>query len=484
MNGLHSEAFHSDIGVLIGDPVSSTFWDLFFADFKLHPDPDDVMLLQTVMSHLEHADDMAIVSYTPEGLQWHLDTFARWCGNNLLQANASKSWIMVFGPLPKILTPFYINGQLIGYTDCFCYVGLTFQSTHHNIFASHYTAKASTARRTVYSVLGIEVYIGDLPPKEGRLLYMACIDPHLTSGADVIVDVDSESLMHLEKVQKAFLRHLLGLGAYSMCTPLYTELGLLPLRYRRLILALRYLGYLVGLAPTHYARIALKDSYNLFVDGYSGYWMDLVYALQHLHDPITLPALSELTSEACHAIGKAIYTSAMKALEADVSASTRLYMLHDRFEPLEDEPPKKIILLLRHYLLLVVNARHRKALTRLLVSQHLLAVERMRYNRRGQKVQVPWDERVCRFGCNVPETVEHAMFFCTQSLDLLDTRKAFIQVILPCEPKIQSIAPWNATSILKSIIFRRDTVCRVVKYAHKVFAIYNTVLMTWPDGYL
>ncbi|KAJ7440678.1 hypothetical protein FB451DRAFT_1415048 [Mycena latifolia] len=268
MKGARSEPFRSNIGVLIGDPASLTFWDLFFADFKLHPDPDDALLLNIAMSHLEHADDMALISYSPEGLQHHLITFARWCGDNFLEAN---TWIIAFGPLPDVLPKFFLSGHDVRYADCVCYVGLTFKSTSHNIFVSHYTAKAATARRAGYTVLGIEAYSADLPPKEGKLLYMACIDPHLVSGADIVVDVDDKALAYLEKVQNAFLRRLLGLGAYSMRAPLFTELGLVPLRYRRLISAIRYLGYLVSLLDTHYAHAALRDSYGLLtrlVDGF------------------------------------------------------------------------------------------------------------------------------------------------------------------------------------------------------------------------
>jgi hypothetical protein len=64
-------------------------------------------------------------------------------------------------------------------------------------------------------VLGIEAYIGDLPPKEGRLLYIAGTDPHFVSRADVIIDVEDRALAHLEKVQTSFLCRLLGLGPYS-----------------------------------------------------------------------------------------------------------------------------------------------------------------------------------------------------------------------------------------------------------------------------
>ena len=75
---------------------------------------------------------------------------------------------------------------------------------------------------------------------------------------------------------------------------------------------------------------------------------------------------------------------------------------------------------LRHYLELVENAKPRKALTRLLVSQHPLAVEQMRYKQRNHRDVVPRDRRMCRFGCNEVETVEHAFFFCKRSLSLAE----------------------------------------------------------------
>ncbi|KAJ7730266.1 hypothetical protein DFH07DRAFT_756385, partial [Mycena maculata] len=369
----------------------------------------------------------------------------------------------------------------VGYTGCFCYVGITFQSTHKNVFSSHYTSKASTARRSGHAVLGIEAYIGNLPPKEGRLLYMACIDPHLMSGADVIIDVDDSALAHLEKVQHAFLRRLLGLGAYSMRVPLFTELGLIPVRYCRLILAMRYLAYLLRLTHAHYARAALEDSYNLYLEGCSGYWMDLTYALQNLHSPVVLPLLPQLTADTCDVLGKKVYISAMKYLDAEVTKSTRLYMLHGRLEPLDGEPAKKITTVLRHYLELVANAKHRKVLTCLLVSQHPLAVERMRYKSQYRWVDIPRDQRRCRFGCNEVETVEHAMFFCHESHGLDTCREFFVAAMGLTEPMVMSVSPWNATSVLKSLIFQRNTVCQVAKYAWKVFAIFDATPMVWPE---
>ncbi|KAK6974103.1 hypothetical protein R3P38DRAFT_2584596 [Favolaschia claudopus] len=389
---------------------------------------------------------------------------------------------MVFGPLPQYLPTFFLNGHQVGYTDCFCYVGITFQSTARNIFRSHYIAKAAKARKAGFAVFGVEAYVGVLPPKEGRMLYMSCVDPHLVSGADVVIDVDKSALDHLEKVQHAFLRRLLGLGPYSLRAPLFTELGLVPIRYRRLILALRYLGYLVGLTAGHYARAALEDSYQLFLNAGQGYWTDLVYALQQLEFPVVLPPLQSLTPAICSELGKAVYTSAMRSLDGQIDNSTRLYLLHARREPFEDEPPKKVTAVLRHYLELVVNASHRKAITRLLLSQHPLAVERMRYKQRYHRVLVPRDERLCRFGCRSVETVEHALFFCRGKVELIEWREWLADAVPDQGNAIRNVGPWNATSVLRSLIFSRVSVCQVAKVAHKVLGIFAEEPMVWPDG--
>ncbi|KAK7036950.1 hypothetical protein R3P38DRAFT_3182959 [Favolaschia claudopus] len=45
---------------------------------------------------------------------------------------------------------------------------------------------------------------------------MACVDPHLVSAVDIIIDVDDAALGMSEKAQRSFLRRLLVVGRYSM----------------------------------------------------------------------------------------------------------------------------------------------------------------------------------------------------------------------------------------------------------------------------
>ncbi|KAF5349818.1 hypothetical protein D9758_010233 [Tetrapyrgos nigripes] len=68
-----SEDFEAGSGVLMGDPASPLLWNLYLSTFSLNPDSDDCILNGTQISHLEHANNMVIISHTSYGLQKHLN---------------------------------------------------------------------------------------------------------------------------------------------------------------------------------------------------------------------------------------------------------------------------------------------------------------------------------------------------------------------------------------------------------------------------
>lgn len=155
-DGLLSEQFRALCGVLMGDPASPGLWNLFFSDFSLPLDPDDLSLFTTIISHLEHADDVLIASSSAAGLQAHLNSLARWCGKNFLVIDVVKSKVMVFGPLPSQLPVLTLNDNVIDYVESYTYVGVVFQSTHRNIFTGDYALKASRARAAANAIIGVE----------------------------------------------------------------------------------------------------------------------------------------------------------------------------------------------------------------------------------------------------------------------------------------------------------------------------------------
>jgi hypothetical protein len=82
------------------------------------------------------------------------------------------------------------------------------------------------------------------------MLYTALIDCHLIHGCEVIIDVHQPSLDKFIDIQKRCVRQILRVRANSVIDPLFTELGVWPIGPRRLLLALRYLDYLLSRMTT------------------------------------------------------------------------------------------------------------------------------------------------------------------------------------------------------------------------------------------
>jgi hypothetical protein len=73
------------------------------------------------------------------------------------------------------------------------YVGTLWNSTELSLFHGHSHQKASKAHNVANMIFTLKNYIGVLPPKEGKLLYMAQIDPYFVYGCEVALNI---SLQH------------------------------------------------------------------------------------------------------------------------------------------------------------------------------------------------------------------------------------------------------------------------------------------------
>ncbi len=104
----------------------------------------------------------------------------------------------------------------------------------------------------------------------------------------------------------------------------------------------------------------------------------------------------------------------------------KLYLLHGRREPQKDEGPAQVPPCIRHYLTLVKTQKHKEAITLVLLSTHLLAVEVLRYVDHVHQ-PVPRSERLCRFCKRKVETPEHAMISCESSDKLVKFGATFLE---------------------------------------------------------
>ncbi|KAJ7060695.1 hypothetical protein C8F01DRAFT_952386, partial [Mycena amicta] len=340
----------------------------------LEEDPDDAKLMGYTLSHLEHADDMVLISRSWQGLQRQLDRLADWCSQNFLRVNGLKSAAMIFGPISSRPTKrpsrcLSLAGEDIPWLSQHRYVGIWFDSTCRDIFRTHYERKHDAAAFVFWkTILGCDLYVGRgcLPPEVACQLYYALIDCHLTHGCDVMLDVDPVSFALLDSINLSVLRRILGVGKRSGKPQLYSELGIYPLAVRRAELALRYLRYLISLPSTHLARKALDESDHLRRRGKSSWSGDLAIVLRDLPFPTPhLPTVANLTVQKCDTMIKELRFQARLWVRAEVESRISIPLLHGRLEPFEEGPSKSVPLARRHYLTRVTHTNHRLALTRL-----------------------------------------------------------------------------------------------------------------------
>ncbi|EIM90461.1 uncharacterized protein STEHIDRAFT_33397, partial [Stereum hirsutum FP-91666 SS1] len=418
VNGELSEAFQSTIGVLTGDTGSPFFWILFMADLRIPVQPGDIRLAGRSIPDVEHADDCAVWGTVRPSVQHHLDHFSGWTRRKGLLTNVPKTKSMCFGPLPTpslAEEPFTFDGEDVEWVSKHKYTGITVTSTERDIFTLHYREKGLSAQRVANVCFAAESMVGSIPPREARILYLARVDPFLISACDVIIDICLNNLWNLEKVQIRYIRRLLHLRRRSMYHVLYSETGLMPLRYRRLILALRFLRYLVLLPQRHYARCAFDDSLDLARTGRSGWVGDLAIALGRLDHPVHFDFMADVTVEVVDGLIEEVEASSEHWVRAVIDNSPKTWLLKDRVEITKNGKTDTSAILFRHYLHMIIPS-HRFAFVDILLSNHSLAIEMLRWQSRERPYYVPREWRLCRFCVQVDvhavEDETHAILQC------------------------------------------------------------------------
>ena len=144
------------IGVKQGCPLSPTLFGMYVdevLDYIERVGDRGAPLAGTWISLLLYADDIVLISDSPEGMQRHLDalhTFASACG---VSVNLSKTKVMVFNTTPQWVrrsAPTFAYGQeTIEYTDSYTYLGVVFSGP---VFSLRKAAETRLTR--AYAALG------------------------------------------------------------------------------------------------------------------------------------------------------------------------------------------------------------------------------------------------------------------------------------------------------------------------------------------
>ncbi|TEB28630.1 hypothetical protein FA13DRAFT_1600189, partial [Coprinellus micaceus] len=278
------------------------------------------------------------------------------------------------------------------------------------LFEHHYAVMAGKATSVTNALFALEAHVGTLSVPDGAQLYYARIDPYLTYGCEIAIDVDTVGIKKLEDAQLAYLRRLLGLHPRSIRAALFSETGIMPIRYRRIILALQYAKYALSQQDSHFVKRTYQDAVSLFRQGKSGWVGDIQNCLSRLPVPVAMQVES---LESIEGIEKLI-EDVEKACAQDVfdgMQSTKTPLLGGPNRGISPESIQSV-LRLRKYLRFVTIPAHWKALSQFITAEHGLRVEIERRSRRGDGTSANTDTCRCRY-CDAPvENELHALFEC------------------------------------------------------------------------
>ncbi len=87
------------------------------------------MLGQLAVRLLLYADDLALMSHTPAGLQKQLDVLQAFCCKRQLTVNVKKTKVVVFEARKYVCQVFQYEGEAVEQLNSFKYLGVELHGT-------------------------------------------------------------------------------------------------------------------------------------------------------------------------------------------------------------------------------------------------------------------------------------------------------------------------------------------------------------------
>ena len=282
-----TEAFRCTAGVKQGCPASPLLFGLYIDELEalLRADADRIdapKLLDILVATLLFADDIALMSHSPAGLQYQLSILAKFCADRGLKVNVSKTKIVVFEPKRTECPPFTFEGQVLERVEVFKYLGIAFHGTRGLSCAMEHLC--NSARKALFALYGRCHELHIVCPALQCTLFDTLVRPVLSYCCEVWVSIGGKvAMQQLERVYTQFLRQILGVPTTTPTKFVYAEFGKLPLKHSWLQQGLKYLCRMQQMDDSRLCKVAFRADVQLGLQWFSGIKDEL-----RLHD-IRLP---------------------------------------------------------------------------------------------------------------------------------------------------------------------------------------------------
>ena len=203
-----------------------------------------VCIGEMIIAHILWADDLILMSDSPEGLQHQINGLFRFFSQNLLLVNTVKTKCMVIGHNKPL--ELYLNGQKIEQVMQYKYLGNIIKSVNNSnadIFSSTYSYLCDQGRKAVFGMMLKIREIGPIPPNVMFKLFDSVKKNILVYGSDVWGHRNA-GIEYIDKVMLRYCRRILNVKAITSNIIVRGECGMLPPSVQCTISVLRFINRL------------------------------------------------------------------------------------------------------------------------------------------------------------------------------------------------------------------------------------------------
>jgi Reverse transcriptase (RNA-dependent DNA polymerase) len=265
------------------------------------------------------ADDVALLSYTPQGLQRLLHCLADFCDANHLKVSLRKTKVVIFHKsLSRTRQLHYtVQGKVVAVQDEYKYLGLVFGTGRGMLSTKLEKAaacKGNAAMAAVYRLFH-SLHIQSNPYLKMKL-FKSIVQPNLMYACEIwgtkLLGLNpTEPFTSLvDGVSTSFYRNLLGLKSSTSSWCLHREVGMYPWQLFCFRQMLRFVNKLRGMPESTLARMALCDAIADYRDNQHNNWFAQLMSFCHkiqapvadINDDVggtNIPLFDELRCVAC-----------------------------------------------------------------------------------------------------------------------------------------------------------------------------------------
>ena len=359
---------------------------------------------ENIVGHLLWADDLILFSDSVAGLQKQLNGVMKFCSNNRMLVNESKTKVMQFGKKGNFEV--YFNGTRRDEVLEYKYLGAivkSIQQVNQDVFPCSYQYLCDQSRKAIFCTQRTTKCIEPSTPEIYFYMFDYLARPILTYGSEVW-GASMSGLQELDRVFLQYMRCVLRVKATTSNLAVYGECGRFSPTLSCHVSLLSFFNRLHHMPDSQLVKQVYKHLNRLHEQGFTN-WTTKALDLANTYD-IDIKCTKPCFRDVCKYEIKEHFINEwrMSIQNTTLNPILRTYNVLKTIFGTEPYPRS------------VKDIKYRVAISKLRVSSHALEIERGRYT----SPMTPVNERLCH-ACQKVEVEFHFMMECKSNSDLRQT---------------------------------------------------------------